>query len=125
MKWICFGKEKTVPMPIYEYICKTCNRPYEFLIRHKDEASPKCPHCGSNDARKVISTASVIRSRTQRDTDRMTALSKVNPKSPQEVARHLKQHGSRFGDADFRGKKAWKDAVDRVAEGGPTLADKD
>jgi hypothetical protein len=40
------------------------------------------------------------------------------------VARHFKEQGSRFGESDFRGKKTWKDAVHRVAEGGPTLEDK-
>jgi hypothetical protein len=55
----------------------------------------------------------------------MTALSKVNPTNPQEVARHFKEHGSRFGDTDFRVTKAWRDAVDRVAEGGPTLSEED
>jgi len=112
-------------MPIYEYECESCNRSYEFLVRRKDEDPPDCPHCGSHDARKVISSASVVRSRFQRKTDRMTALSKVDSKNPQKVARYFNEYGSRFGDADFRGTKAWGDAVDRVAEGGPTLADKD
>jgi hypothetical protein len=51
----------------------------------------------------------------------MSALSKVDPANPQEVAGHFKQHGSRFGETGFRGTKAWRKAVDRVASGGPTL----
>ena len=60
----------------------------------------------------------------QKAGDRISALSKINPTNPQEVARYFKERGSRFGDRDFRGNKAWKDAVDRVAEGGPTLEKK-
>jgi hypothetical protein len=51
----------------------------------------------------------------------MQALSTVDPTKPQEVAQHFKEHGSRFGETGFRGKKAWQHAVDRVAAGGPTL----
>ena len=82
-----------------------------------------CPQCGSEDVDKLMSTVSVVRSPSQIHQDRTQALSKVNPGNPQEVARHFKEQGSRFGEADFRGKKAWKDAVNRVAEGGPTLED--
>jgi hypothetical protein len=53
----------------------------------------------------------------------MKALAKVDPTKPQDVARHFKDHGSRFGEADFRGTKAWRETIDRVAEGGPTLED--
>ena len=112
-------------MPIYEYRCRSCDNQYESLVLGADhEDLPACPRCNSSDVEKLMSSASVVRSPSQRDRDRMTALAKVDPAKPQEVARHLKEHGSRFGDADFRGKKAWRDAVDRVAEGGPTLEKK-
>jgi hypothetical protein len=51
----------------------------------------------------------------------MHSLSKVDPAKPQEVAQHFKEHGSRFGETGFRREKAWRDTVDRVAAGGPTL----
>ena len=112
-------------MPIYEYQCKSCNKQYESLVLGADHEDPSaCPQCGSRDVQKLMSSASVVRSPSQRDSDRTRALAKVDPTKPQDVARHLKEHGSRFGDADFRGKKAWRDAVDRVAEGGPTLEKK-
>jgi len=76
------------------------------------------------DVTRKISAATVVRSPTQKNRDRMKALGKVDPTNPQGIARHFKEHGSRFGEADFRGKKAWKDAVDRVADGGPTLEKK-
>lgn len=109
-------------MPIYEYQCGSCNNHYETLVIDMTKESPlKCPHCGSRNVKKLISQASVLRSPSQRGTDRLKALAKVNPTKPQEVAQHFKEHGSRFGETDFRGKKAWRDAVDRVSKDGPTL----
>ena len=112
-------------MPIYEYECRICRRSFEELTRGAAETClPLCPYCGGGEPKRLISPASVIRSPSQRKGDRLKALAKVDPMKPQEVARHFKEHGSRFGDAGFREKKAWRDAVDRVAEGGPTLEDK-
>lgn len=112
-------------MPIYEYECRSCQDRFESLIwPGKEQAAPKCPRCGGSHVKRVISRASVVRSSSQKKQDRMKALAKVDPQRPQEVARYFKDHGSRFGEADFRGKKAWRDAVDRVAEGGPTLEEK-
>jgi hypothetical protein len=68
-----------------------------------------------------MSSASVVRSPSQKATARAAALANVDSSKPQEVARYFKEYGSRFGDSDFRGTKAWKNAVDRVSEGGPTL----
>ena len=85
------------------------------------EDLPKCPQCGSPDVKKLLSPISVLRSPSQRNIDRSRSLANVDPTKPGEVARHLKEHGSRFNDAGFRGKKAWHDAVDRVSRGGPTI----
>ena len=75
----------------------------------------------SGKRQRLISSVSVVRSLSQKDTDRMLALSKVDPTNPQEVTRHLKEQASRFGESDFRETKAWREAVDRVATGYPTL----
>ena len=34
-------------MPIYEYVCKQCHKPFEKLVRKQSEAI-QCPGCGSN-----------------------------------------------------------------------------
>ena len=112
-------------MPIYEYHCRTCDNQFEVLTRMIEEREIlNCPRCGGQEVDKIMSTVSIVRPPSQIHRDRMEALSKVNPGNPQEVARHFKEQGSRFGEADFRGKNAWKDAVNRVAEGGPTLENK-
>lgn len=43
-------------MPIYEYLCPTCNRVYSFLSpRISTDAHPTCPRCGATDLRRKIS----------------------------------------------------------------------
>ena len=67
------------------------------------------------------SSVSVVRSASDKGKDRGQSLAAVDPQNPQEVARHFKEHGSQFGDEDFSGTDTWHDAIDRVAQGGPTL----
>ncbi len=40
-------------MPLFEYVCKKCNHPFEALVRG-DEA-PRCPECGSRSLIKQLS----------------------------------------------------------------------
>ena len=109
-------------MPIFEYRCESCKKVYEALIlKSSGEKDLRCPHCRGRKRKRLISGVSVVRSASRMQKDRLQALSKVDPTKPQEVAQHFKEHGSRFGEAGFKGKKAWRDAVDRVAAGGPTL----
>ena len=72
------------------------------------------------DWRTVMSQATVDEEPKQHE-DRMHALAKVDPTKPQEVAKYFKKYGSRFGSSGFRETKAWRDAIERVAAGGPTL----
>ncbi len=44
-------------MPIYEYICKQCKRPFEALVYGSQHA--ECPNCGSGDLDQKFSTYSV------------------------------------------------------------------
>ena len=47
-------------MPIYEYTCETCGAPFEVFVRSISKAvEPKCPVCGSTNARKGVSAAAV------------------------------------------------------------------
>ena len=41
-------------MPIYEYECRNCGDECELLIFSRDE--PVCPHCGSQDMEKKMSS---------------------------------------------------------------------
>ena len=44
-------------MPIFEYVCKQCKRPFEALVMGSQKAS--CPHCGSSDLQDKFSTYAV------------------------------------------------------------------
>jgi putative FmdB family regulatory protein len=42
-------------MPTYEYKCDNCNHTFETLQSIKAEPLTKCPKCGKNKLRKLIS----------------------------------------------------------------------
>lgn len=43
-------------MPIYEYECLSCRRPFQCLLMRKDEEENiHCPHCGSGEMKRLIS----------------------------------------------------------------------
>lgn len=54
-------------MPIYEYLCPTCNRVYSFLSqRMTADAEPSCPRCGATDLRKKVSRFAFARGSGER-----------------------------------------------------------
>jgi putative FmdB family regulatory protein len=44
-------------MPIYEYVCKDCNKHFEVLTTSSSAETVKCSKCGSLDVRKTISAS--------------------------------------------------------------------
>lgn len=42
-------------MPTYEYECKKCGHSFEILQSIKDSPLKKCPECGENSLKKIIS----------------------------------------------------------------------
>lgn len=40
-------------MPLYEYLCRDCEKPSELLIR--GDESPVCPECGGERLMKLLS----------------------------------------------------------------------
>ena len=44
-------------MPIYEYLCETCGKTSEFLVRSSD-TELKCS-CGSNQMKRILSAFAV------------------------------------------------------------------
>lgn len=50
-------------MPIYEYLCPSCNRIYSFFAQSVSvEREPTCPKCGADDLIKQVSRFSFVRS---------------------------------------------------------------
>ena len=44
-------------MPLFEFVCSDCNKPFEELVRSANSMDGvKCPTCGSQKISKKIST---------------------------------------------------------------------
>jgi putative FmdB family regulatory protein len=46
-------------MPIYEYECEECKKPFEALCFASDPSEPACPACGSSRVVKMISAGAI------------------------------------------------------------------
>jgi putative FmdB family regulatory protein len=46
-------------MPIYEYLCETCQCEFEKLVIGSNDQAVQCPSCCGNQVRKLISAAAV------------------------------------------------------------------
>lgn len=44
-------------MPIYEYECNACGSKHEFIQKFSEGPKRKCPDCGANRLRKLVSAA--------------------------------------------------------------------
>ena len=45
-------------MPLFEYNCRTCGRPFEFLKISTTSEQVICPHCGGTEVTKLLSAGS-------------------------------------------------------------------
>lgn len=44
-------------MPIFEFVCEDCGKPFEELLRSSFSiVDVECPHCGSSEVKKKLST---------------------------------------------------------------------
>jgi putative FmdB family regulatory protein len=43
-------------MPIYEFVCRACDRTFETLVRLGREGEVVCPSCGGREIRKLHSS---------------------------------------------------------------------
>jgi len=41
-------------MPIYEYVCKSCEDQFEALMSGHDAEKPCCPKCGSDEVERML-----------------------------------------------------------------------
>ncbi len=46
-------------MPIFEYCCKECNKPFEHFVM-RGELPEECPHCKSKEFEKQVSRSSFV-----------------------------------------------------------------
>lgn len=54
-------------MPIYEFICENCERKFSILvITYEDHKNIRCPHCGSENVKRVFSPFGGINANSSR-----------------------------------------------------------
>jgi putative FmdB family regulatory protein len=49
-------------MPLYEYACEACGKRSTALLATWSAPDPPCPHCGSANVRRLVSTFATTRS---------------------------------------------------------------
>lgn len=42
-------------MPIYEYLCKTCETKFDELVRDAEALTARCPKCGASEVSRLLS----------------------------------------------------------------------
>ena len=103
-------------MPIYEYLCLNCNKPFSFLVGViADSEKPHCTHCGGKKLRKLISRVARVRSK-ESSLEHLADPSKLGDMDdPKAMARWAKEMGK--GMADETGEELPED-FDQMMEGG-------
>ena len=86
-------------MPIYEYLCTTCKKPFSFLVGVvANSGNPVCPRCGGKRLTKLISRVARIRSKGA-SLEELADPSQIgNPDDPRAVAQWAKKMGQTLGD---------------------------
>ena len=88
-------------MPIYEYKCEKCGKVASVFVRgFSVSIVPKCPICGSDDLRKLVSRFSVVKSEESRldDLADSGAFGDIDENDPRSVARWAKRMSREMGE---------------------------
>ncbi|GAC1362359.1 MAG: zinc ribbon domain-containing protein [Herpetosiphon sp.] len=103
-------------MPIYEYVCRSCNGHFQKLIYgFREPAELHCPRCTSGDVDKAVSRFAVMQSEEAR-LDSLAdpaAFSGLDENDPASIARWAKKMGKQMGDDSG---EDWDQMVDEMME---------
>ena len=66
-------------MPLYEFVCQHCKKPFESLVRSRDWKGTACPHCGS---KKLTKKLSVFAASVSQSSASQPAACPMNPSRP-------------------------------------------
>ena len=109
-------------MPIYEYRCHSCGRRVSILwytFSEAEEATPRCPRCGSENLTRLISRVAVVRS----EEARLEALADpsywgdVDENDPRSLARFMKKMTSELGEDLGDLGDEFNEVIDRLEAG--------
>lgn len=82
-------------MPVYEYRCAACGRKFSALVGMTAQPDDeRCPHCGSSDARRLVSRFARRRSEDDRLDELADRLETMGePDSEREMRSLVKEMG--------------------------------
>jgi putative FmdB family regulatory protein len=87
-------------MPVYEYRCAACGRKFQALLGVvAAPADDRCPHCASQDTKKLVSRFARYRNEDDRLdelADRMDMMGE--PESPSEMREVMREMGKAMDD---------------------------
>jgi putative FmdB family regulatory protein len=81
-------------MPIYEYVCLTCDSSLSIWFRSFTEAAtevPVCTTCGSHELKRKMSTYAVVRSGGQTGKRHSAPVGSAHAEDPQSLARVMRE----------------------------------
>jgi len=114
-------------VPIYEYECQACHRRLSLLVRSmSQQASPRCPGCGSAELSRLMSRFATLKS----EDDRLEAAADpsqfgdLDESDPRSIAKFVKRMGDEVGedlgpDLDAAMDEAMAEGGDGGEGGGP------
>ncbi len=48
-------------MPVYDYVCNDCHKPFEVILTLKEhDVEVKCPKCGSKNVEQEVTAYSAV-----------------------------------------------------------------
>ncbi len=103
-------------MPIYEYLCPSCNGRFQKLVQgFSDPPGLACPRCGAIEVKRAISRVAVLKSEEARaeslaDPGMFAGLDETDPRS---IARWAKKLGKELGED---AGEDWNQMVDEMLE---------
>ncbi len=100
-------------MPIYEFLCSTCNRIYSFhSFKAETDKIPECPKCGDADLRRVPSSFGVKRPTASTTGDEAAGAGFEDPRIEAEMMRFA----SELEHMDENDPRAMAAAVRKMTE---------
>lgn len=67
-------------MPIYEYVCQQCQKPFDLIVR--GEVKPTCPFCQSQELVKQFSAFAVGNGQSQTPVEAAACGTCGDPRGP-------------------------------------------
>ncbi|MCO6453424.1 MAG: zinc ribbon domain-containing protein [Caldilineales bacterium] len=107
-------------MPIYDFYCSNCRRRSSHFFRTisaASEAVPICPHCQSENLRRLVSKVAVVRSEEARleamsDPSMFAGLDEEDPRALGRMMRQMSSElGEEMDDPEFN------EVIDRLESG--------